>query len=160
MVLCCCRLNNRMLTNNEERDLGVWWLPAPTQLRQWLPIPILTNNKNVAVPYGYKKIEGDNTYYHPIPEQLEFLEEAKKHLKRYTYREVVAWLTKRTGRPITETGLKRRIDAEQNSRRRADKLRRAAKLLESKIKAAEAWESKIFQRYKDAESPVDYLSTE
>lgn len=146
-----------------ERDLGAWILPTPHPDKEWLPIPILLPanfKKNTPPPYGYKKVEGDDVHYHPIPELLDLLEEAKKHLKKYTYREVAAWLTKRGGVPINAYHLSHRIKSEQNSRRRAATLRRAITLLEEKINRAAAWEAKIYQRYKAPESTVDYLAAD
>jgi hypothetical protein len=146
-----------------ERDLGAWILPAPMPDREWLPIPILLPanfRRNTPPPYGYKKVEGDDDHYHPIPEVLDLLEEAKKHLKKYTYKEVAAWLSKKSGHPINAYHLSHRIKSEQNSRSRAATLRRAIATLETKIKRAQAWEAKIYERYKKPESTVDYLSAE
>ena len=147
-----------MATN--ERDLGSWLLPAPAELRQWLPIPILEDSLRVSVPFGYEKREGDNTHYWPIHHQLELLEEAKKHVKKYSYKDVAAWLSKRAERSITAEGLRKRIKNEQNSRKRAAAIRRSIAALEAKIKKAQYWEAKVFERYKDAESPVHYLVPE
>ena len=157
MASCCC-LRNSLVTN--ERDLGTWWLPAPSQTKQWLPIPILSRNDTVKAPWGYERREGDDVHYHPIPDQLELLEEAKKHLKKYSYKNVAAWLSKRSGRSISADGLRKRIGSEQTSRSRLARLRRSIERLEAKIRAAQAWEAKIFERYKDAESPVNYLVPE
>lgn len=147
-----------MATN--ERDLGVWWLPAPAETRQWLPIPILNDNIRVHTPFGYEKREGDDKHWWPIPHQLDLLEEASKHVKKYTYKDVAAWLSKRAGRSITGEGLRKRLNSEQNSRKRIAAIRRSIARIEAKLKKVEEWEAKVFERYKDAESPVNYLPTE
>ena len=53
----------------------------------------------------------------PIPEELELYELAKKHLKNYTYKDVAAWLTTRSGRKIGPSALHERINRERKNKR-------------------------------------------
>ena len=116
-----------------------WQLPAPPKKNeQWLPVVRL----GVVVPFGYKEDPNDPDILLPIVEELELLEIAKKHLKKYSYREVAAWLTRESGRYISHMGLKKRIDLESKRQREATNARlyaeRAEKLLEKARKAEEA----------------------
>ena len=56
---------------------------------EWVPIPRIGRT----VPFGYMLCEDDNDILVPIPDELDLLEQAKKHLRLYSYREVAAWLT-------------------------------------------------------------------
>ncbi len=68
------------------------------------------------IPFGYKLDEEDPSVLVPIPFELEALEEAKKHVKRFSYRNVAEWLTELTGRSITYVGLKKRIESDRTKR--------------------------------------------
>jgi hypothetical protein len=61
------------------------------------------------IPFGYKLSE-DTNYIEPVQEELDALKEAKEYLNNCSYREVARWLTQKTGRTITHTGLKKIID--------------------------------------------------
>jgi len=61
------------------------------------------------IPFGYK-LEENTDYIEPIQEELDALEEAKQYLNNCSYREVARWLTQKTGRSITHTGLRKIIN--------------------------------------------------
>ena len=66
------------------RDLGFWELPKPHKgkEREWHVIARVSPN----VPFGYRIHPEDEDLLEPIPEELEALELAKKHLKQYSLR--------------------------------------------------------------------------
>lgn len=86
----------------------------------------------------------------PIESELEALELAKRHLKQYSYRAVAAWLTKETGRTMTYTGLKKRIDAEQKRRKALTIKRKLAKWLQETLDQIEKLEKKGAGAYTDS----------
>ena len=67
------------------------------------------NRTSSTVPFGYKLSE-DTNYIEPVEEELDALKEAKEYLNNCSYREVARWLTQKTGRSITHTGLRKIID--------------------------------------------------
>ena len=69
----------------------------------------LIKRKARTIPFGYKLSE-DTNYIEPVEEELDALKEAKEYLNNCSYREVARWLTQKTGRTITHTGLKKIID--------------------------------------------------
>ena len=92
------------------------------------------------VPYGYIQCEDNPQLLLPVPDELEALELAKKHLKQYSYREVAAWLTTQTGRSITAMGLKKRVDIERKRKTVARIKRELAKRLQKAISHYETLE--------------------
>ena len=69
----------------------------------------LIKRKARTIPFGYKLSE-DTNYIEPVQEELDALKETKEYLNNCSYREVARWLTQKTGRTITHTGLKKIID--------------------------------------------------
>ena len=61
------------------------------------------------IPFGYKLSE-DPDYIEPVQIELDALEEAKEYLNNCSYREVARWVSQKTNRTITHTGLKKIID--------------------------------------------------
>ena len=61
------------------------------------------------IPFGYK-LADDTDYIEPVQEELDALEEAKEYLNNCSYREVARWLSQKTGRAITHTGLRKIIN--------------------------------------------------
>lgn len=122
-----------------KRDLGFWQLPKPPkgQEKEWHPIVRVTMRQ---IPWGYVQCEERENILLPIPEQLEALELAKKHLKQYSYREVAAWLTTQTGNSITAMGLKKRVDIERRRKKAAAIKRKLAERLEKALKEIERLE--------------------
>jgi hypothetical protein len=88
-----------------------WKLPKPEVIsgeNHWLPVVRVGR----IIPFGYKEDPNDSMMLIPIPEQLELMEQAKKHLKKYSYRAVAAWLSEKTGRTISHVGLYQRVKSE------------------------------------------------
>ena len=69
----------------------------------------LIKRKARTIPFGYKLSE-DINYIEPVQEELNALEEAKEYLNNCSYREVARWLSQKTNRTITHTGLKKIVD--------------------------------------------------
>lgn len=119
-------------------SLGYWNLPKPEREEQkenknWLPIPRVART----IPFGYKVDPQDDNILLPIPEELEALEQAKMHLKQYSFREVANWLVKTTDRSISHVGLRKRIQNEQQRKRKITVKRTWAERLKKAIEAAE-----------------------
>tara|TARA_R100001163_G_C5018370_1_gene161910 strand:+ start:95 stop:319 length:225 start_codon:yes stop_codon:yes gene_type:complete len=63
------------------------------------------------IPYGYKLSE-DPKYLEEVPEQLKVLEEVKPLIidKALSLRDGAAWVSHKTGRSLSHSGLKKIID--------------------------------------------------
>ena len=120
-----------------------WRLPKPDIIngkKTWYPV-VRVGRK---IPFGYKQDPNDEDILLPIPEQLELYEDAKKHLKKYSYRDVANWLTTQSGRDISYVALKERVNRESrlkkdlaNQRYYAQRYKEAgdkAKKIEASIK--------------------------
>tara|TARA_R110002012_G_scaffold76669_6_gene193762 strand:+ start:1890 stop:2315 length:426 start_codon:yes stop_codon:yes gene_type:complete len=94
-----------------SRVQRTWRLPKPDIVegkRVWYPV-VRVGRK---IPFGYKQDPSDEDILLPIPEQLELYEDAKQHLKRYSYRDVANWLTTQSGRKISYVALNERVNRE------------------------------------------------
>ena len=100
------------------------------------------------VPLGYKEDPNDPDLLQPVVEELQALEQAKKYLIQFSYRDVAVWLTKVTGRYISHMGLKKRVENDNKRRREAQTLERWA----SRTEAQRAKVQKILQRLGEAEA--------
>jgi|TARA_R100000742_G_C4276900_1_gene98306 hypothetical protein len=69
----------------------------------------LQKRKARTIPFGYKLAE-DTDYIEPVQEELDALNEAKEFLNNCSYREVANWLSRKTGRSISHTGLRKIIN--------------------------------------------------
>ena len=128
---------------------GVWKLPQPTDLQEdneWIEIPRIART----VPFGYELHPDDSEVLVPIPDELDKLQQAKKYLKQYSYREVANWLSRNTGRYISHVGLKKRLDNERRRYNQARSLRRWADYAKKAIAKAEALETKRLNSKKDS----------
>ena len=85
------------------------------------------------VPFGYKVNPDNERLLEPIPEELDALELAKKHLKQYSIRDVAQWLTRQTGRSISHSGLKKRIQIERKRKKAVTIKKRLAQRLEETL---------------------------
>ena len=95
-----------------------WKLPKPQKVDgeyEWVPVVRIGRT----IPFGYRQDPNDDDILLPIPEELELFEQAKKHLKRYSYREVAAWLSTSSGRNISHVGLYKRVNLEQKRKNAA-----------------------------------------
>lgn len=119
-------------------------LPKPDfKVKRWERIPRLTRQ----VPFGYEIDPDDEDWLRPIPKELELLELAKKHLKRYSYREVSAWLSTQSGRYISHMGLKKRIDVERKRKSLAAIKRKLTQRLEKALRQYEILEKERLGAY-------------
>lgn len=71
------------------------------------------------VPFGYKQDPNDPDILLPVEKELELLEQAKVHLKKYSLRNVAEWLSTESGRYISHVGLDKRVKLERKRRREA-----------------------------------------
>lgn len=119
---------------------------------EWKPIPRLSRT----IPFGYEVDPEDQDVLLPIPLQLKALEDAKKHVKRYSYRDVANWIEAVTGRSISHVGLKKRLDSERFRRTQASALKGWASRLEQTKAKAEAFDQKrIGAKARDEAESVD-----
>jgi hypothetical protein len=118
-----------------------WELPKPPKKEgdTWLPVVRL----GTTIPFGYEQDPEDPDVLLPVVKELELLEEAKKHLKKYSIREVANWLTKESGRPISHEGLRKRIKIESKRQREATNARLYAERAEKAARKAEEIANKI-----------------
>ena len=138
-----------------REDIGFWQLPLPEDptakfRAEWERIPNITFNN--LIPFGYEIDETDPEWLNPISKELELLELAKQHVKRYSYRDVAAWLSAQSGRSISHTGLQRRIDVERKRKTVATLKRYYAQKLQKTLDQLEALEH---QRTGAKKGPTD-----
>lgn len=113
-----------------------WTLPPPEETEEeyiWYPVVRIGRT----VPFGYEQDPDDLDILLPIPEELELFEQAKKHLKQYSYRQVAAWLSEQSGRDISHVGLYKRVKLEQKRKREAGNLRFLAERYKEALEKAE-----------------------
>jgi len=122
------------------KKVGTWKLPQPTDLKEdnvWVSIPRVART----IPFGYEIDPEDTGILLPIDHELDMLEQAKKYIKQYSYREVANWLTTNTGRSISHVGLKKRLDNERQRKNKAGSLRKWADYAKKAIAKAEEIEN-------------------
>jgi len=123
------------------KHLQKWKLPQPTDIKEdneWIAIPRISRT----IPFGYEIDKDDPDILQPVENELDMLEEAKKYLKQYSYREVANWLSRNTGRSISHVGLKKRLDNERRRKNKVGSLRRWADYAKKAIAKAEEIENK------------------
>ena len=119
-----------------NRALGKWKLPQPTDLKsenEWMPIPRIART----IPFGYELDPEDKNLLKPIKIELDLLEQTRKHIKQYSYREVANWLSKNSGRDISHVGLMKRLKNERKRKNKAISLRKWADYAQKAIQKAE-----------------------
>jgi len=133
-----------------DRDLGFWELPRPIKgkEKEWHVVARVSNRQ---IPFGYKVHPDNDRLLDPIPEELEALEVAKRHLKQYSYREVAIWLSKTTGRYISHMGLHKRIKIEQKRKKSATIKRKLARRLEETLSQIKRLEEDCIGSYSISE---------
>jgi len=127
-----------------------WKLPKPQKVGgeyEWVPVVRIGRT----IPFGYRQDPEDDDILLPIPEELELFEQAKKHLKRYSYREVAAWLSTASGRTISHVGLYKRVNLEQKRKNAA----RIADFYAQKYKEAAEKAEKLEKERLGARTRVD-----
>ena len=113
-----------------SEELGFWTLPKPDMfVKNWKRLPRVART----VPFGYEVDEEDEDFLVPVSIQLDALDKAKQHIRQYSYREVGNWLTKETGRYISHTGLRKRIEVDKKRKRTITIKRKFAQRLEKAI---------------------------
>ena len=137
-----------------NRSLGKWVLPQPTDLKddnEWMPIPRIART----VPFGYELDPEDKNLLKPIKIELDLLEQARKYVKQYSYRQVANWLSKNSGRDISHVGLMKRLKNERKRKNKAISLRKWADYAQKAIqKAEEIEESRTGAKQEAASSPA------
>ena len=119
-----------------NRSLGTWKLPQPTDLKddnEWMPIPRIART----VPFGYELDPEDINLLKPVKIELDLLEQARRYVKQYSYRQVANWLSKNSGRDISHVGLMKRLKNERKRQNQAISLRRWADYAQNAIQQAE-----------------------
>ncbi len=107
---------------------------------KWVPIPRISR----VIPFGYKVSEDDPNLLLPIPLELQAIEEAKKYIKRFSYRDIANWITAVTGRSISHEGLKKRLEIERTRRTKARVIKSWTSRLETaKARAEELTEQRL-----------------
>ncbi len=133
-----------------NRSLGKWKLPQPTDLKddnEWIPIPRIART----VPFGYELDPEDNNLLNPIKIELDLLEQARKYIKQYSYRQVANWLSKNSGRDISHVGLMKRLKNERQRQNQALSLRKWADYAQKAIQKAEKIEESRTGAKQDSE---------
>ena len=123
------------------KPLQKWKLPQPTDIKEdneWIAIPRISRT----IPFGYELDKDDPDILQPVENELDMLEEAKRYLKQYSYREVANWLSRNTGRSISHVGLKKRLDNERRRKNKVGSLRRWADYAKKASAKAEESENK------------------
>lgn len=119
-----------------------WKLPKPEDKGdhfEWKPVVRVGK----IVPFGYKEDPNDRDVLLPVVKELELLEQAKKHLKRYSYRAVAAWLSEQSGRIISHVGLFKRVKLEYKRKSEAANQRYLAERYKEALEKAERLEGRI-----------------
>lgn len=121
--------------NNISR---VWKLPVPKEgeVFEWRSVVRVGRQ----VPFGYKQDPDDSDILLPIDKELNLLEEAKKYLKQYSYRDVSAWLSEQSNRYISHVGLMKRVKIERKRKREASNQRHLAEKYKEALQKAKKLE--------------------
>jgi hypothetical protein len=116
----------------------VWTLPAPkpNEKFEWRKVVRVGR----LVPFGYRQDPDDCDILLPIPEELDLLEEGKKYLKQYSYRDVAAWLSEESCRYISHVGLMKRVQIERKRQREAANQRQLAEKYKKALEKAKKLE--------------------
>jgi len=134
-----------------NRSLGTWKLPQPTDLKddnEWMPIPRIART----IPFGYELDPEDTNLLKPVKIELDLLEQARRYVKQYSYRQVANWLSKNSGRDISHVGLMKRLKNERKRQNQAISLRRWADYAQKAIQKAEEIEESRTGAKQEAES--------
>tara|TARA_R100000479_G_scaffold171218_1_gene114530 strand:- start:178 stop:582 length:405 start_codon:yes stop_codon:yes gene_type:complete len=118
-----------------NRSAGKWELPQPTDIKEdeeWIQIPRIART----IPFGYKQNENDSALLDPIEKELTLLEQARKYVNQYSYRQVANWLSKQSGRYISHVGLQKRLKNEKKRKNQARSIRKWAEYAEKAISKA------------------------
>lgn len=117
-----------------------WKLPLPDEVEDeyiWHPVVRIGRQ----IPWGYEQDPDDEDILLPIPDELELMEQAKKFLKQYSYRQVAAWLSEQSGKPISHVGLYNRVKLEYKRKTEAANQRYFAERYKKALEKAEKLEN-------------------
>ena len=117
-----------------------WKLPLPDEVEDeyiWHPVVRIGRQ----IPWGYEQDPNDEDILLPIPDELELMEQAKKFLKQYSYRQVAAWLSEQSGKPISHVGLYNRVKLEYKRKTEAANQRYFAERYKKALEKAEKLEN-------------------
>jgi predicted ABC-class ATPase len=93
------------------------------------------------IPFGYTLDPDREGWLNPVVLELDLLEQAKAHLKQYSYRQVADWLTTQTGRKISHVGLMKRIQVERQRKTTLGIKQRLSRKYEEILNQIEALET-------------------
>jgi len=116
-----------------------WKLPAPEKGEEFEWRSVVRVGRHV--PFGYEQDPNDPDILLPIPNELNLLEEAKKYIKQYSYRDVSAWLSEQSGRYISHVGLMKRVTIERKRQREAANQRHLAEKYKKALEKAKKLEA-------------------
>ena len=116
-----------------------WTLPAPKKGEEFEWRTVVRVGRHI--PFGYRQDPDDCDILLPIPKELDLLEEAKKYLKQYSYRDVSAWLSEQSGRYISHVGLMKRVSIERKRQREATSQRLLAEKYQKALEKAKKLEA-------------------
>jgi len=117
------------------RSIGKWELPQPTDIKEedeWISIPRIART----IPFGYEQDKEDLDILNPIKKELDLLDQARKYVNQYSYRQVANWLSKQSGRYISHVGLQKRLKNEKKRKNQARSIRKWAEYAEKAISKA------------------------
>lgn len=110
----------------KDKRADIFRIPSPDVTESgYIFYPIVRVSR--IVPFGYVEDPEDPDVLLPVEKELVLFEEAKKHLKQYSLRDVAAWLSKASGRSISHVGLRTRVLAEQTKEKEYIDAKRLAK---------------------------------
>lgn len=117
-----------------------WKLPPPESVGdEYIYHPIVRVGR--VIPFGYIQDPDDQDILLPVQKELELLEQAKIHLKKYSLRAVADWLSAESGRNISYVGLRSRVKLEQQRQREASNQRFLAERYKEALDKAEKLEN-------------------
>lgn len=107
-------------------------LPDKTGAVKWHPLVRVGSY----TPFGYVQDPNDPDILLPVERELELLEQARLHLRKFSLRKVAAWLSEESGRTISHMGLSKRVKIERTRRQEAAINRNLIERLEKALKKA------------------------
>jgi hypothetical protein len=135
-----------------ERELKIPPVEFKDGKPTWYPMARVSRT----VPFGYKQDPEDDLVLLPVEEELFLLEVAKVYLKRYSSRQVAAWLTKESGREISHVGLLKRVKQEISRREKGGRLAGLKRQYEAVIEKEKRYQEKRIGGAETREIPKDY----
>jgi len=107
------------------------------------------------IPFGYMEDPEDPQVLLPIEKELLLFEEAKKLLKKYSLRDVAAWLSAKSGRSISHVGLSHRVKAEQQKEKEYIDAKRLAKKFRQAYQKAKKLEASRLGKREPTNEEID-----